>query len=92
MLKKQFTIGDSKGLILLILLVKKLIVLMNDDFEVMHYYVQYNELYYAHDATGHVGRNLIMLITYVNSLYNNFNIEAIHFYIDKNYHRIGKNI
>jgi hypothetical protein len=67
---------------------KKLIVLMNDDFELMHYYVRYNELYYAHITTGYVGRKCIMYE--VNTIYKNFNIESI--YISKNYHRIGKNI
>jgi hypothetical protein len=62
-------------------------VLMNDDFEVM-YYVRYNELYYAHIATGHVSRHHIMYE--VNSIYEHFNIESI--YIGKNYHRIEKNI
>jgi hypothetical protein len=49
---------------------------------------RYNELYYAHIVTGHVGRNRIMYE--VNSTYENFYIESI--YIGKNYNRIGKNI
>jgi hypothetical protein len=63
---------------------------MNGDFEVMHYYVRYNELYYTYIATGHVGRNRIMYE--VNSIYKHYNIEAVNIYIGKNYHRIGKNI
>jgi hypothetical protein len=55
---------------------KKLIFLMNDDFEVMHYYVRYNELYYAHIATSHAGRNRTMYE--VNSIYKHFNIESIY--------------
>jgi hypothetical protein len=56
--KKQFTIGDLIWFnIVNITGEKKLIIMMNDDFEVMHYYVLYNKLYYAHIATGRVGRN-----------------------------------
>jgi hypothetical protein len=59
---------------------------MNDDFEVIYYYVLYNELYYAHIATGHIGRHHI--IYEVNSINKDFNIKSI--YIGKNYHRIRK--
>jgi hypothetical protein len=56
---------------------------MNDDSEVMRYYVRYNELYEiiydAHIATGHGGRNRIMYE--VNSKYKNVNIEAINIYL-----------
>jgi hypothetical protein len=33
---------------------------MNDDFELMYYYVRYYKLYYAHIAIGYEGRNRIM--------------------------------
>lgn len=56
---------------------------MNDDSEVMRYYVRYNVLYEiihdAHISTGHGGKNRIMYA--VNSKYKNVNIEAINIYL-----------
>jgi UDP-N-acetylglucosamine transferase subunit ALG13 len=46
---------------------------MNDDSEVIHYYVRYNEIYEiihdAHIATGHGGGKRIMYSYEVNSKY-----------------------